>query len=74
MVELSNGSGSPHFQYRFEVIRDIEEGYNYYTAELHEGKIRPKEHVVIVAVEGEKYLRIDSESLARDDLGSVPEI
>ena len=73
-VELANGTGTPHFQYRFEVIRDIEAGWNYYTAELLEGKILPLQKLRIVTVGKEKFLRIDSVSEPRDYLGNIPEI
>lgn len=73
-VELANGKGTPHFQYRFEVLRDIEAGWNYYTAELREGKILPLQKLRIVNVGGEKFLRIDSASEPRDYLGPIPEI
>lgn len=73
-VELTNGTSTPHFQYRFEVIRDIEAGWNYYTAELREGKILPLQKLRIVTVGKEKFLRIDSVSEPRDYLGSIPEI
>ncbi|MFO1471827.1 MAG: hypothetical protein U1F27_12425 [Turneriella sp.] len=73
-VELANGTGTPHFQYRFEVLRDIEAGWNYYTAELREGKILPLRKLGIVIVGNEKFLRIDNVAEARDYLGNIPEI
>lgn len=73
-VELANGTGTPHFQYRFEVLRDIEAGWNYYTAEIRDGKIRPLHKLKVVTVAGENFLRIDSESQARDYLGNLPEV
>lgn len=73
-VELANGTSTPHFQYRFEVLRDIEAGWNYYTAELRDGKIRPLQKLQIVSVAGERFLRIDTVSEARDFLGNIPEI
>ena len=74
MVELSNGRDSTCFQYRFEILRDLEEGWVYYTAELHESRLRPVNKVEAVEVAGQKYLRIDGRNESRDDLGSVPEI
>ena len=73
-VELANGTNTPHFQYRFEVLRDIEAGWNYYTAELRGGKILPLQKLRIVSVNGEKYLRIDNAAEPRDELGNIPEI
>lgn len=74
MVELSNGRGTEVFQYRFEVIRDIEEGWNYYTAHLVNGRLAPLQKLSVVAVGSEKYLRIDGLAIDRDDLGDIPEI
>lgn len=74
MVELSNGSGTPHFQYRFEILRDIEAGWRYYTARFENGRLTPMHTVRVVEVEGEKYLRTDDLAAARDDLGKIPEI
>lgn len=73
-VELANGTSTPHFQYRFEVIRDIEAGWNYYTAELREGKILPLQKLRIATVGKEKFLRIDDASDPCDYLGNIPEI
>ena len=74
MVELSNGTDTPHFQYRFEVLRDIEAGWNYYVAELNNGKLLPLHKVRIVTVGQEQFLRIDDRAEARDHLGDIPEI
>jgi hypothetical protein len=41
MVELTYGKETPHFQYRFELIRDIEAGTVFFTAKLQNGKIEP---------------------------------
>ncbi|GAB4430497.1 MAG: hypothetical protein OHK0011_13140 [Turneriella sp.] len=74
MVELSNGTDTPHFQYRFEVLRDIEAGWNYYIAELNGGKLLPLQKVRVVTVGREQFLRIDDRAEARDYLGEIPEI
>lgn len=74
MVELSNGTDTPHFQYRFEVLRDLEAGWNYYVAELKGGKLLPLHKVRIVSVGKEQFLRIDDREEARDYLGEIPEI
>lgn len=74
MVELSNGKDTSCFQYRFEILRDLEEGWTYYTAELHDAKIKPLRKVEMVTVGTEKFLRVDGTAEARDDLGAVPEI
>lgn len=74
MVELSNGTDTPHFQYRFEILRDIEAGWRYYTARFVDGRLTPMHPVRIVEVEGEKYLRTDDRAAARDELGNIPEI
>jgi hypothetical protein len=74
MVELSNGTGTPHFQYRFEVLRDIEAGWNYYVAELKGGKLLPLHKVRVTTVGKEQFLRIDDRVEARDYLGEIPEI
>jgi|GEM_PF-3033141 len=73
-VELANGTNTPNFQYRFEVLRDIQAGWNYYTAELRDGKICPLYKLQIVNVGGENFLRINSEAEPRDDLGNLPEV
>ena len=74
MVELTYGNDTPHFQYRFELIRDIEAGTIFFTAKMHGGKIEPIAKLNLVTVEGTPYLRVDSNSEPRDDLGNVPEI
>lgn len=74
MVELLNESYLPSFQYRFEVIREIEAGFDYYTAHVSGEKIIPLHKLALVTVNGEKFLRIDSPAEARDELGKIPEI
>jgi len=74
MVELSNGRDSTTFQYRFEILRDLEEGWIYYTAEMLGNKLKPLRKVEMVAVGSDKFLRIDGKAEACDDLGPVPEI
>ncbi len=74
MVELSNGTDTPHFQYRFEVLCDIEAGWNYYVAELNNGKLVPLHKVRVVSAGNEQFLRIDDRAEARDYLGEIPEI
>lgn len=74
MVELSNGTGTPHFQYRFEVLRDIELGWNYYIAQLRSGRPLPLQKVRVVTVGQEQFLRVDDRAEASDYLGEIPEI
>lgn len=74
MVELLNESYLPSFQYRFEIIREMEDGCEYCTAKVDGEKILPLAKVNILNINGEKFLRIDTESQPRDDLGVVPEI
>lgn len=74
MVELSNGTDTPHFQYRFEVLRDIAAGWNYYVAKLNNGKLVPLHKVRVVSAGNEQFLRIDDRVEARDYLGEIPEI
>jgi hypothetical protein len=74
MVELSNGTDTPHFQYRFEIMRDLADGWVYYTAEQKNGRLKPLNKVEAVTVNSEQFLRVDSLRESRDYLGEIPEI
>jgi len=74
MVELLNESYLPSFQYRFEIIREIEEGCTYATASVSGEKITPIAKINLIQIGTEKFLRVDADQEPRDNLGQIPEI
>lgn len=65
--------GSTQKLTRAEVVASIERGRTFVTVYLRDGKNTKGEDVRVVTIQGQKYIRTDSNAVRADNLGALPE-
>ena len=73
--EVKTGRIGPEIVWpRDNIVELVERGFTFVTAS-NDGSGRPRREgtVGLVRMDGETYLRVDGESISRDDLGKLPE-
>lgn len=71
--DLGETFGDPQKAARADVVAAIEQGRTFVTVYSREGELTKGEDVRVITLQGQKYLRTDSNSIKADNLGSLPE-
>lgn len=66
-------SSEPRRVFRQDVVSAIRQGTTFVTSYLRDGRWQKGEDVRIVPIQGERFIRTDSNSVRADNLGALPE-